>query len=134
MRGVLVVSLCLFAVGAVGGEPIAVATVASKPQLDGVLVEWGAPERIAVVAGGDRVGVRGAFTSDEDHEADVYLMWDADYIYVAVAVVDDIIDVARIEPGKNEWKGPSGQRKDRMFYYDHLKILCIFDIKGMYLN
>jgi hypothetical protein len=109
-------------VGAVGGEPIAVATVASKPQLDGVLVEWGAPERIAVVAGGDRVGVRGAFTSDEDHEADVYLMWDADYIYVAVAVVDDIIDVARIEPGKNEWKGPSGQRKDRMFYYDHLKI------------
>ena len=122
MRGVLVVSLCLFAVGAVGGEPIAVATVASKPQLDGVLVEWGAPERIAVVAGGDRVGVRGAFTSDEDHEADVYLMWDADYIYVAVAVVDDIIDVARIEPGKNEWKGPSGQRKDRMFYYDHLKI------------
>ena len=122
MCGVLVVSLCLFAVGAVGGEPIAVATVASKPQLDGVLVEWGAPERIAVVAGGDRVGVRGAFTSDEDHEADVYLMWDADYIYVAVAVVDDIIDVARIEPGKNEWKGPSGQRKDRMFYYDHLKI------------
>jgi hypothetical protein len=109
-------------VGAVGGEPIAVATVASKPQLDGVLVEWGAPERIAVVAGGDRVGVRGAFTSDEDHEADVYLMWDADYIYVAVAVVDDIIDVARIEPGKNEWKGPLGQRKDKMFYYDHLKI------------
>ena len=122
MRGVLVVSLCLFAVGAVGGEPIAVATVASKPQLDGVLVEWGAPERIAVVAGGDRVGVRGAFTSDEDHEANVYLMWDADYVYVAVAVVDDIIDVGRIEPGKNEWKGPSGQRKDRMFYYDHLKI------------
>ena len=122
MCGVLVVSLCLFAVGAVAVKQKAVATVASKPQLDGILVEWGAPERIAVVAGGDRVGVRGAFTSDEDHEADVYLMWDADYIYVAVAVVDDIIDVARIEPGKNEWKGPSGQRKDRMFYYDHLKI------------
>ena len=123
MRGALVVCLYLLGVGpATSAEPIAVTAVAAKPQLDGILLEWGAPERIAIVAGGDRVGVRGAFTSEEDHEADVYLMWDADYIYVAVAVVDDIIDVGRVEPGKNEWKGPSGERKNMMFYHDHLKI------------
>ena len=122
MRGVFAVGLCLWAMGIAKADPVAVVTVAAKPQLDGILVEWGAPERIAIVAGGDRVGVRGAFTSEKDHEADVYLMWDADYIYVAVAVVDDIVDVGRIAPGKNEWRGPSGERKDIMFYYDHLKI------------
>ena len=87
-----------------------------------MLVEWGAPVRIAIVAGGDRVGLRGAFAGDADHEADVYLMWDATYIYVAVAVVDDIVDVGRIAPAEKEWRGPSGERKDMMFYYDHLKV------------
>ena len=87
-----------------------------------MLVDWGAPARIAIVAGGDRVGLRGAFAGDTDHEADVYLMWDATYIYVAVAVVDDIVDVGRIAPAEKEWRGPSGERKDMMFYYDHLKV------------
>ena len=89
MRGVFVGGLCLWGMGIAKADPIAVVTVAAKPQLDGILVEWGAPERIAIVAGGDRVGIRGVFTSDADYEADVYLMWDADYVYVAVVVVDD---------------------------------------------
>ena len=96
--------------------------VTPKPTLDGILVEWGAPERIGLVPGGERVGVRGAFTGPEDHEADLYLMWDADYVYVAAAVVDDIVDAQQIPPDKSEWRGPSGERKDAMFYYDHLKI------------
>ena len=112
----------LMAVGAGGAEPVAVVPTASKPTLDGVLVEWGAPERIGLVPGGERVGVRGAFTGSEDHEADLYLMWDADYVYVAAAVVDDTVDAQQIPPDKSEWRGPSGERKDAMFYYDHLKI------------
>ncbi len=112
----------LMAVGAGGAEPVAVMPTAAKPTLDGVLVEWGAPERIGLVPGGERVGVRGAFTGSADHEADLYLMWDADYVYVAAAVVDDIVDAQQIPPDKSEWRGPSGERKDAMFYYDHLKI------------
>ena len=113
---------CLMAVGAGGAEPISVVPATSKPTLDGILVEWGAPERISLVPGGERVGVRGAFTGSEDHEADLYLMWDADYVYVAAAVVDDTVDAQQIPPDKSEWRGPSGERKDAMFYYDHLKI------------
>ena len=86
------------------------------------MVEWGAPERIGLVPGSERVGVRGAFTGPSDHEADLYLMWDADYVYLAAAVVDDIVDAQQIPPDKSEWRGPSGERKDAMFYYDHLKI------------
>ena len=112
----------LLAVGAAGAEPVAVVPATSKPTLDGILVEWGAPERISLVPGGERVGVRGAFTGSSDHEADLYLMWDADYVYVAAAVVDDIVDAQQIPPDKSEWRGPSGERKDAMFYYDHLKI------------
>ena len=66
--------------------------------------------------------MRGAFSGSEDHEADLYLMWDADYVYVAAAVVDDTVDAQQIPPDKSEWRGPSGERKDAMFYYDHLKI------------
>ena len=112
----------LMAVGAIGAEPVAVVPTASKPTLDGILVEWGAPERIGLVPGGERVGVRGAFAGPADHEADLYLMWDADYVYVAAAVVDDTVDAQQIPPDKNEWRGPAGERKDAMFYYDHLKI------------
>ena len=112
----------LLAVGADGAEPVAVVSATSKPTLDGILVEWGAPERIGLVPGGERVGVRGAFTGPSDHEADLYLMWDADYVYVAAAVVDDIVDAQQIPPDKSEWRGPSGEHKDAMFYYDHLKI------------
>ena len=112
----------LMAVGVVGAEPVAVVPVTPKPTLDGILVEWGAPERISLVPGGERVGVRGAFTGSADHEADLYLMWDADYVYVAAAVVDDTVDAQQIPPDKSEWRGPSGERKDAMFYYDHLKI------------
>ena len=112
----------LMAVGAVGAEPVAVVPASYKPMLDGILIEWGAPERIGLVPGGERVGVRGAFTGSSDHEADLYLMWDADYVYVAAAVVDDTIDAQQIPPDKIEWRGPSGERKDAMFYYDHLKI------------
>lgn len=112
----------LMAVGAGGAEPIAVVPATSKPTLDGILVEWGAPERIGLVPGGERVGVRGAFSGSADHEADLYLMWDADYVYVAAAVVDDTVDAQQIPPDKSEWRGPSGERKDAMFYYDHLKI------------
>ena len=112
----------LIAVKVVGAEPVAVVPTAAKPTLDGILVEWGAPERIGLVPGGERVGVRGAFAGSADHEADLYLMWDADFVYVAAAVVDDIVDAQQIPPDKSEWRGPSGERKDAMFYYDHLKI------------
>ena len=112
----------LMVVEVVGAEPVAVVPTTSKPTLDGILVEWGAPERIGLVPGGERVGVRGAFTGSSDHEADLYLMWDADYVYVAAAVVDDTVDAQQIPPDKSEWRGPSRERKDAMFYYDHLKI------------
>ena len=116
--------LCLLCLlwSPVAAETVEVVAVDRPPVIDGVLVEWGAPEWIPIAPGGKNVGVRGAFAGEEDHEADAYLMWDADFIYVAVAVVDDSTDVSRVEPGDHVWNGPSGERKDKMFYFDHLKV------------
>lgn len=96
--------------------------VNQPPRIDGILVEWGAPERVPIVPGGQGVGYRGAFDGPQDHEADLYLMWDADFLYAAVAVVDDTTDTGRVGPQDNVWQGPGGERKDAMFYYDHLKV------------
>ena len=99
-----------------------VAAVARSLQIDGVLVEWGLPRGVAIDPAGEGVGLRGAFDGPEDHEVDFYLMWDVDFLYVAVAVVDDIIDVGHIAPRDNVWQGAGGERKDKMFYFDHLKV------------
>ena len=104
------------------GGAAEVMACATAPLIDGVLSEWGAPARIPVVPGGEKVGVRGAFEGPDDHEVDLYLMWDAHALYVAVVVEDDTVDVKQVGPQEYVWEGPGGERKDRMFYYDNLKI------------
>jgi len=92
------------------------------PSIDGVLTEWGGARHLAIEPAADGVGLRGAFNGEADHQADIYIEWDAQYIYIAAVVEDDVLDVKPIPPSEHEWKGAAGQRKDRMFYYDHLKI------------
>jgi len=50
-------------------------------RIDGILVEWGGAEWVPIAPGGPEVGYRGAFDGPEDHEADLYLMWDAEFLY-----------------------------------------------------
>ncbi len=96
--------------------------VPQKPSIDGSLGEWGFAPAIDVSPAAEGVGLRGAFNGDADHWASVYLMWDADSLYIAVSVIDDIIDVEHIAADDNVWNGPAGERQDKMFYYDHLKV------------
>lgn len=92
--------------------------------IDGDLHEWGRAAWISVDPGGDGVGLRGAFQDDEDHDAVVLVQWDAEALYVAAAVTDDTLDIGRVAPEEREWQGSGGQRKDRVFYYDHMKIFA----------
>ena len=90
--------------------------------IDGDLREWGKAAWIAVEPAGDGVGLRGVFQGTDDHDAVVLVQWDAECLYVAAAVTDDTLDAGRVAPDEREWKGSGGQRKDRMFYYDHMKV------------
>lgn len=123
LRGVEAVVLVLHLI-LIASDAFAVKVVVSpvKPIVDGVLGEWGAVHAIDISPAGKGVGLRGAFEDDNDHWASVYLSWDADSLYVAVSVLDDVFDRRPIEPGANVWEGSGGQRKDKMFYYDHLKV------------
>ncbi len=115
-------SLMLCAAPVIAGTARALDVPVRTPQIDGVLTEWGLAPGVDISPGGSGIGVRGAFEGEADHWANISLMWDADSLYVAVSVIDDILDVKRIDAGDNVWKGPSGERKDKMFYYDHLKV------------
>jgi hypothetical protein len=99
-----------------------VVVVPQRPSIDGALGEWGFSAGIDISPSAEGAGLRGAFNGDGDHWASAYLMWDADSLYLAVSVIDDVLDVEHIDAGDNVWKGPAGERKDKMFYYDHLKI------------
>jgi hypothetical protein len=91
-------------------------------EIDGYLNEWGGVLPTGLEPGGENIGLRGAFAGTDDHEADAYALWDAEFLYLAVAVTDDAVDIARISPDNQVWTGPDGTRKDRMFYYDHLRV------------
>ncbi len=119
LRGALALCLLLMASDA---RAVDVAVPLVKPTVDGVLNEWGGVSAIDIAPAGDGVGLRGAFEDENDHWAAVHLSWDADSLYIAVSVLDDVLDRQPIGPGENVWEGPGGQRKDKMFYYDHLKV------------
>jgi len=115
----VVLTLALVSARASGVE----VPVAPHPvTVDGNLREWGAAAWIPVAPGGELVGLRGVFASPDDYTADVYVMWDADSLYVAAAIVDDSLDAGRIGPEDREGTGPDGRPKDLMFYFDHLKV------------
>ncbi|MEE3235043.1 MAG: hypothetical protein VX294_12810 [Candidatus Latescibacterota bacterium] len=92
------------------------------PNIDGSLEEWGAIGMIELDPSDRGVGLRGAFNGLSDHWAGVLLSWDADSLYSGVTVIDDVCDINRINVGENVWKGPNGEKENKMFYYDHLKL------------
>ena len=90
--------------------------------IDGDLHEWGNAAWIGVEPAGDGIGLRGVFQDGDDHDAVVLVQWDAEALYVAAAVTDDTLDAGQVSPDQREWQGSGGQRKDRVFYYDHMKV------------
>ena len=90
---------------------IDVAVPRVKPTVDGVLNEWGGFAAIDIAPAGDGVGLRGAFEDENDHWAAVHLSWDADSLYLAVSVLDDVLDRQPIGPGENVWEGSSAAKR-----------------------
>ena len=123
LTGILFVAAAVAALAAAAvADPPQITAVDRAVVIDGVLEEWGVPKPLHIRAGDGPVGVRGGFNGASDHFAEVYLMWSAESLYVAVVVQDDIQDVARIPPEDVVWKGPNGERRDKMYYFDHLKV------------
>jgi hypothetical protein len=113
----------IFTLPILGPLEAAEVPVARQPiTVDGDLREWGPAAWIPIAPAGDGVGLRGVFQGAEDHDADVLVQWDAQFLYLAAVVTDDTLDAGRVAPDAREWQGSGGQRKDRMFYFDHMKV------------
>ena len=65
--------------------------------VDGDLREWGAGQHIALDPGGDHVGLRGVFGGWPEYEAVVSTYWDAENLYIAAAITDDVLDAGMLE-------------------------------------
>jgi hypothetical protein len=128
MRAVLVILAAAVSAVSMPRALAAAETVVPLPAheivIDGDLHEWGQAAWISLDPAGDGVGLRGAFQDDDDHEAVVLVQWDAQALYVAAAVTDDTLDIGRVAPDEREWHGSGGERKDRVFYFDHMKIFA----------
>lgn len=94
---------------------------ATPPVIDGALNEWGPAVWISIDPAAPGVGQRGDYQGPPGHAADAYMMWDADHLYVAVVIEDDVLDGQVVPPDEQVWER-GGQRKDKMFYYDHVKV------------
>ena len=92
------------------------------PSIDGSLEEWGGIRMIDLNPSNRGVGLRGSFDGISDHWAGVLLSWDADSLYAGVTVVDNVCDIQRVNVGENVWKGPNGEKENKMFYFDHFKL------------
>jgi hypothetical protein len=117
---VIMLNLLCWIVAPAGANEVPLA--AHVVTIDGDLREWGQAAWISVEPAADGVGLRGVFHGEQDHDATLLVQWDAEALYIAAAVTDDTLDVGRVLPTQREWNGSGGQRKDRMFYYDHMKV------------
>lgn len=118
---ILALLFCFSNLNAASTKAAEVRIVSGLLHIDGGLREWGGAEHLPIISGGAHVTVRGGFAAEGDHEADVYLMWDAEFLYVAALVTDDVKDVAQVISTERVWES-GGMRKDRMFFYDHFRV------------
>jgi len=102
----------------------AVWEVRKKPtaiQVDGFLQEWDAVTGLTLQAGGPGVRTESVSQAD-DVSAVLKAAWDKDNLYVALEWKDNTWDVEQVLRQQAVWVTPQQQRRERMLFYDYLKI------------
>jgi len=90
-------------------------------QVDGFLREWeGVPVVVLTPAESDVIA-RGEF-KDQDVEVRLQAVWDDEAFYLAIEWTDDIWDVEQIRRRDAVFVTPDNRRRDRMLFFDNLKI------------
>ncbi len=102
----------------------AVWQVRKKPaaiQVDGFLQEWDAVAGLTLQAGAPDVRSE-SVTQADDVSLVAKAAWDQDNLYVALEWKDNTWDVEPVLRQQAVWLTPRQQRRDRMLFYDYLKI------------
>lgn len=90
-------------------------------QMDGQIAEWS--DAPALVLAPDQAGLR---TAGEFEEGDLSLnlkaFWDDQHLYLCLEWTDNVWDLKEIERQDAVWIGADGKRRDRMQFFDYLKV------------
>lgn len=121
---VALVALSLSFLNALGqtGRPIwQVPKKSTGVQVDGFLQEWGGVPGITLQAGAPEVRSESVIQPD-DVSLIAKAAWDNDNLYVALEWKDNAWDVEQVLRQQAVWVTPQQQRRERMLFYDYVKI------------
>lgn len=89
--------------------------------LDGRLDEWSGASPILVAPTGSAAQANGEFPQDEPRVS-LRALWNKEGIFLAIEWQDDIWDIREISRRDAVWISPEGKRRDRMYFFDNLKL------------
>jgi hypothetical protein len=88
---------------------------------DGFLREWKGVPGIVIQSGEPGVNAEGEF-AEEDLRARLMASWDEEYLYLAAEWFDNTWDIQRVARRDAVWIDSSRKRRDRMAFFDYLKL------------
>ncbi|MFB3906299.1 MAG: hypothetical protein ACE15E_22880 [Acidobacteriota bacterium] len=105
----------------------AVWQIPKKPaaiQVDGFLQEWDAVAGITLQSGAPDVR-SDSVTQADDVSVVAKAAWDEDNLWIALEWKDNTWDVEQVLRQQAVWVTPQQQRRERMLFYDYLKVQMI---------
>ncbi|RPI27819.1 MAG: hypothetical protein EHM61_07170 [Acidobacteria bacterium] len=90
-------------------------------QIDGFVQEWEGIQGLRLEAGSPGVQAE-AISQAEDVNVIVKAVWDKENLYLALQWKDNTWDIEQVLRQQAVWLSPQQQRRDRMLFYDFLKI------------
>ncbi len=90
-------------------------------QVDGFLQEWDAVPGLTLEVGAPNVRSL-AVSQPDDVSVVAKAAWDNDNLYMAIEWKDNAWDVEQVLRQQAVWLTPQQQRRERMLFYDYLKI------------
>ena len=90
-------------------------------QVDGFLDDWNGVPELVLSPSNNLVETVGTFGQD-DLKMRLQGLWDQESLYLALHWKDDVWDLQRVQRRDAVFVTPSRRRRNRMFFFDYLKI------------
>ncbi len=118
---VVLLTFCLSSLNVLGQAVWEVRKKQTAIQVDGFLEEWDAIPGLTVQPGAPNVRSE-SITQADDASLVAKAVWDGDNLYMGLQWTDNTWDVEQVLRQQAVWLTPQQQRRERMLFYDYLKI------------
>ncbi len=91
-------------------------------QVDGFLREWDGIPAISISPTAPGIARTGEFAATGDAGAEIKAFWNEQALYLGIRWVDNQWDIEKVSRENAVWTSPTGQRRDKMLFYDNIKL------------